>query len=210
MIKHWHRQGRHLPELNMDEPLPKKQPRLHHHTLLWPERDTRRVQAFDMRSAWTEELQVRDPVTDRKNPSILVVGKYLYFIGGHLETYQTSKSLGRLNVLTNERQVLSPMNETRAAGPIVALDDGRILAARGSSEHPPEMYDPVKNQWDTIIPMHQPRHYHAAAVLDGKIYVAGGETTRLLASVECFDPDTKKWSKLPRMISRRKDFKLVT
>jgi N-acetylneuraminic acid mutarotase len=41
-----------------------------------------------------------------------------------------------------------------------------------------------------------------ATVLDGKIYVAGGEwinTLKVLNSVEMFDPSTGEWSALPNL-----------
>ena len=58
--------------------------------------------------------------------------------------------------------------------------------------------------------MSQKRSFgHGSAVSDGKIYVAGGKTRRLLSSMECYDPKTKRWTNLPRMINRRRGFQLV-
>ena len=101
------------------------------------------------------------------------------------------------------------MNESREDGTMVALEDGRILAAGGYHETV-ELYDPVKNEWNYIKPMRQKRSFgHGSAVSDGKIYVAGGKTRRLLSSMECYDPKTKRWTNLPRMINRRRGFQLV-
>ena len=210
MVKHWHHQGRHLPDLHMDQPLPENPPRLCYNTLLWPERDRQMMQSYNKTSNTWTRLMLKDPVKDRESRDILMVGKYVYLIGGHLKNYfGPSLSLARLNVLTNKKRVLSPMKERRADGTMVALEDGRILAAGGYNETV-ELYDPVKNEWNYIKPMRQKRSYgHGSAVLCGKVYVAGGQAKRLLSSMECYDPKTKRWTNLPRMISRRKDFKLV-
>ena len=208
MVKHWHRQGRHLPDLDL--PLPENPPRLCYNTLLWPERDGHMIQSYDMTTNTWTEMSMEDPVKDRKSRDVLMVGKYVYLIGGYLKTYASSLSLARLNVLTNKMQVLSPMKENRDFGTMVALDDGRILASGGFSDSPPEFYDPVKDKWNYIKPMRQKRNYgHGSAASDGKIYVAGGKTRRLLSSMECYDPKTKRWSRMPRMINRRIYFKLV-
>jgi N-acetylneuraminic acid mutarotase len=37
-----------------------------------------------------------------------------------------------------------------------------------------DAYDPIANQWQALEPMLVPRHGYAAAVLDGRIYLAGG------------------------------------
>ena len=39
-----------------------------------------------------------------------------------------------------------------------------------------DVYDPTTNQWQTLPPMLVPRHGYGAAVLDGRIYLAGGAT----------------------------------
>ena len=51
------------------------------------------------------------------------------------------------------------------------------------------------------------RNFAAAAVLDGKLFVAGGATTRSkgLQTVECFDPETQTWAAAPAMPSFRRD-----
>jgi non-specific serine/threonine protein kinase len=62
------------------------------------------------------------------------------------------------------------------------------------------MYDPASHQWTFAPPMGVARAGFGATVLDGKIYVAGGEwinTLKTLNSVEAFDPSTGTWSALP-------------
>ena len=52
-----------------------------------------------------------------------------------------------------------------------------------------------------------------AAVLDDKLYVAGGSGADMpngrLSSVEVFDPQTNAWTELAPMGTKRKEFQLV-
>ena len=111
MVKHWHRQGRHLPDLHMDQLLPENKPRLCYNTLLWPERETNKMQSLNMTSNTWTGLRLDDPIKERKGRDILMVGKYVYLIGGHLKTYMPSLSLARLNVITKKKAVLTPMKD---------------------------------------------------------------------------------------------------
>lgn len=59
--------------------------------------------------------------------------------------------------------------------------------------------------------MNQARGQHSAAVLGGKIYVAGGDPWQTVArSVECFDPATGQWSNVASMHTPRMDFCMVS
>ena len=54
------------------------------------------------------------------------------------------------------------------------------------------------------------RSYMGAAVLGGKLYVAGGEAGgQALSSMEVFDPQTNVWTELEPMSIARAGFQLV-
>eukprot|EP00966_Prymnesium_polylepis_P169740 3924444-Prymnesium_polylepis.1 len=56
-------------------------------------------------------------------------------------------------------------------------------------------YEPSKGAWTEVAPMCTPREYVGAAVLDGRIYVAGGQDDELdLASVERYSPADNTWA----------------
>ena len=61
-----------------------------------------------------------------------------------------------------------------------------------------EVYDPVKDEWESIPPMSTARYAAGAASLGGRIYVVGGIGN--LACGECYDPKTKIWTRIPNMI----------
>ena len=64
-----------------------------------------------------------------------------------------------------------------------------------------ERYDPVANAWSPIAPMGTTRSSHAAAVIDGLVYVVGGSsaTASYLTTGERYDPVANAWSPIASM-----------
>ena len=64
-----------------------------------------------------------------------------------------------------------------------------------------EVYDPVKDEWESIPPMFTARQFAGAASLGGKIFVFGGVGDyESFQSGECYDPKTKMWNRISNMI----------
>ena len=64
-----------------------------------------------------------------------------------------------------------------------------------------EVYDPVKDEWESIPPMFNARQFAGAASLGGKIFVVGGEGDyESFKSGECYDPKMKMWTTISNMI----------
>jgi N-acetylneuraminic acid mutarotase len=79
----------------------------------------------------------------------------------------------------------------------------------GASTGRPEKYvadawvhDPAVGGWVKRAPMPTPRSGSGSAVIDGKIYVAGGRPPGGSA-FEVYDPATDKWEKLPDLPTQR-------
>ena len=91
-------------------------------------------------------------------------------------------------------------------GASVVAHVGRIYSFGGyqgdETRQTAEVYDPVKDEWESIPPMSTARYYAGAASLSGKIYVVGGygADNEDLSSGECYDPETKTWTRIPNMI----------
>ena len=91
-------------------------------------------------------------------------------------------------------------------GASVVANKGRIYVLGGyQCGVGAEVYDPVKDEWESIPPMSTARFYAGAASLSGKIYVVGGYGAdyNSLASCECYDPETNTWTRIPNMIEAR-------
>lgn len=64
---------------------------------------------------------------------------------------------------------------------------------------------------EAMEPMQYSRYSYAAAVMNKKVYVAGGTSDNNLnqCSVECYDPAVGKWTKIANMNHPRANFGLV-
>jgi len=64
-----------------------------------------------------------------------------------------------------------------------------------------ERYCPRTNEWTSVESMHESRFGCAVVAHQGKIYVSGGfgQDKAILCSVEAYDPEVDKWTKLPHM-----------
>ena len=69
-----------------------------------------------------------------------------------------------------------------------------------------EVYDPLTNRWEKRADMPTARNGINAAVVDGKIYVLGGQARRapglagrFVRSIEAYNPKTDKWQQLSDM-----------
>lgn len=103
---------------------------------------------------------------------------------------------------------------TRSEASAVALD-GYIYLVGGWTNTPVaggdtysldqlNRYDPLTDEWTEMESMNQSRDACAVAVLDGKIYAAGGYFGsnfgyEYLSSAEVYDPITDLWSDLPEL-----------
>ena len=86
-----------------------------------------------------------------------------------------------------------------AIGGIVGLPTGAPSALV-------EAYNPVTNTWAAVAPMLTPREGSGAAVIDGLIYVVGGNTVSsvAVANVERYDPAANAWTaRAPLPVARR-------
>lgn len=93
-----------------------------------------------------------------------------------------------------------------SGGKIYALGgyNGRTRMSSG------ERYEPQRNQWEMIPPMHRQRSDASAAALQDKIYIVGGFSGReVLNSAEVFDVETNQWTYIHPMINPRSGVSLV-
>ena len=74
-----------------------------------------------------------------------------------------------------------------------------------------EEYDPALNRWQARKPLPTPRSGIAAATLDGKIFVFGGEApSGTFHQVEAYDPQADSWSTYAPMPTARHGLGAVT
>ncbi|KAG9464725.1 hypothetical protein GDO78_019475 [Eleutherodactylus coqui] len=85
-----------------------------------------------------------------------------------------------------------------AIGGYTRLQGGRWSDSRALSCV--ERFDTFSQYWSTVSSLHQARNGMSAAVLEGKIYVVGGEKDSMIFDcVECYDPVSKQWTAVPSL-----------
>lgn len=74
--------------------------------------------------------------------------------------------------------------------------DGKIYVIGGFDAHKKlEVYDPVKNLWETKAESNKGHACHASCVINGKIYVFGGdEGFNFITTTEVYDPAANTWT----------------
>ena len=158
--------------------------------------------------------------TGRLNLCVAVSGDVVFAVGGYnFPPPEYKPSVLFLNTSASGQQwssALPSMSATRDSfGCGVA--DGMLYAVGGESANAPFVLRTVERldlakafsstgvaaQWEPVQSMHLSRSGHAVAVLDGRVYSAGGmandPSSTVLSSVEAFDPAINRWALLPPM-----------
>jgi N-acetylneuraminic acid mutarotase len=104
-------------------------------------------------------------------------------------------------------------------GKIYVIGGGRTVMKDGKpvtsyTNGDVDEYDPATDTWRTRSPMPEGGTHNGIAVLDGKIYMAGGFAggmhTLPTASLQVYDPSTDTWRKLAPLSSPRGSVSLTT
>jgi predicted outer membrane repeat protein len=144
------------------------------------------------------------------------IGTKIYVTGGRAGNgSRDDATLEIYNTETNAWSTGAPLPTPRENVEAVAIG-GRMYVVGGFIRNLPdwnqgeftgklEIYDPATNQWTTGTPMPTPRWDPAVAVVDGKLYAAGGMLANYTVSsvVEVYDPASNSWSTAPSMPTPR-------
>src|SRR5262249_44130957 len=125
----------------------------------------------------------------------------IYIPGGMAASGQTITSHFAYDVANNTwanvaespaASILYTLTPDEAAG-VYYFTGGSAIGQTGLTTM--RSYDPAANVWTDLTPMATARFGHKAALIEGKLYVAGGfGTTGTLRSGEVYDFSTKQWS----------------
>uniref|UniRef100_F1S8H2 Kelch like family member 33 n=1 Tax=Sus scrofa TaxID=9823 RepID=F1S8H2_PIG len=128
-----------------------------------------------------------------------LAGSELYVCGGQ-DFYSHSNTLAstlRWDPSQENWEEMAPLCQARSFFPLVVLD-GLLYALGGRNNgvalSSVETYNPKLNVWRPAPALPAPRFAHAAAVLEGQLYVSGGcsGTGQYLASLLHYDPNLEK------------------
>lgn len=166
----------------------------------------REVLIYDVATdTWSEGPEMP---AQRQGSAAVTLGDYIYVIGGD----EKNNHLLRFDPASGEWAELAPLLEIRNHVQAVVLDGkiwvlgGRWYGASNSivDFHTVEIYDPAADTWTAGPRMNRPHAGAAAAVIDGKIYIAGGELLSefppgMEPSVEVYDPAVGQWEVMGSM-----------
>ena len=131
------------------------------------------------------------------------IDSFLCVVGGLTTDDVRLSSVERFNTKKGAWELLQPMSSTRN-GCAAAVLQGNLCAIGGitgrangetKASNSVERHDPDTNEWEMTPGMHDSRDCCAAATLDNKIYVMGGETESFesLSSVEFYEERSNEW-----------------
>ncbi len=158
--------------------------------------------------------QVANASIARSELAVGQIGADIYIIGGYTNTTAGVPLAERYNVTTGEWTTLPDM--PAGTHHMTATGVGNLLIVAGGFDvtGPSGLtmtdrafkFDPSTNKWTELPPMGIPRAAHAAAAVNGKLYIVGGYTVALLGHtppVSIYDPQANMWTAgAPMPISR--------
>ncbi|HXQ89222.1 MAG TPA: kelch repeat-containing protein, partial [Solirubrobacterales bacterium] len=165
------------------------------------------VLAFDAHSRrWSEPTRL--PVGLNHAMVAAHDGK-LYVAGGFREGNEATDLFSEYDPATDRWSKLPPMKLARGGGAAVTIGDKLYVVDGGPNPYvnenpgPPvprlEIFDFAKRAWTVAAPPPVGVHHTGAAVVDGKIYLAGGRYADEVSSptFDVYDPATNRWTELP-------------
>ena len=180
---------------------------------------SRQVFVYDpAMNEWTERTPMPDG-TERATGCVAVLGDTIYVFGG--ARGGTVSDASAYDTVLDEWQALPALPEPRehcAAGAI----DGILYIAAGRSGaisgfRPATLvFNPTAMSYSMKAPITTPRGGVASAVLNGRLFVFGGEGNAAPASsgvfptVEAYDPRTNAWEALPPLTVPRHGYGAAT
>jgi len=154
-------------------------------------------------------LEVYDPVSNtwatkqsmylNHQGAAAVIGNKLYVVG---PSSNFTNSLEVYDPVTDAWTVKTPMPNPRAAG--AAALNGLLYTVGGDSFGTVEAYNPVTDSWSSKASLPgngNPIYDPGVAVMDGKLYAAGGFNHG--TTVDVYDPALNQWSFGPPMLTAR-------
>lgn len=159
---------------------------------------------FDARTGKYKRLAdapvaIDHPVVAKHDGEVILASGY---VDGETATGQ----MWAYNPETDEWRELPPMRTLRGAAGGAVIGD-KLYVAGGleqfGNEYKPydtmEIFDFETEEWEDGPSMHQARHHFDVAVVDGKLFAAGGRvpSNTSLSSFEEFDPERGTWRVLP-------------
>ncbi|XP_035675790.1 kelch-like protein 24 [Branchiostoma floridae] len=101
---------------------------------------------------------------------------------------------------TLDKAPLPELLQNKEGSAACVLDNDVIVTGGYKSMSKVWRYKPSLNSWTSLASLKKGRKNHGMTVLNGEVYVVGGENRELLHDVEVYREKTNKWTKLAPLI----------
>jgi N-acetylneuraminic acid mutarotase len=153
-----------------------------------------RASRYDVaRDTWEELPDVPAPLD---HLAAVTIGDEIFIVGGRTNGLRNvTAQLLAFDPASRSYAERAPMPTARG-GFAVSVVDGKLIVAGGEGNPAPdtagvfpqtEAYDPVTDDWKSLLEMRTPRHGMGAAGVDGAMYVPGGADRQAFAAVDVFE-----------------------
>lgn len=155
-------------------------------------------------NSWTSDAQALLPVGLSAFDAVVLGGKI--YVPGGMTSGATSASHSAYDIAANTWTTLADV-PTSAYWYALAADTERGVyyftggvGSAGGATTVVRAYNPQTNTWSDLPPMKTARYGHRAAVIDGKLYVAGGYgVSGGLSSGEVYDFASRQWTPIANL-----------
>ena len=161
-------------------------------------------------SGWSLSAPLPVPTSEQ---TVVVLGGKIYIAGGYAHARIPVDHLWIYDPATNRCSAGPPLPLALHHAPGATVNGKLYILggeAGGAGTGLPSLYlnsvfelDPQIGEWVARASMPTSRSAGGAAVIDGKIYVAGGRTVQTGADFAVYDPATDVWTALPSMPTQR-------
>ncbi len=140
---------------------------------------------------------------------VAALGGLVYVVGGFDADAQSTNRVWRYDPAPDAWQEVAPLPATQPLNHVACAPlGGKVYAIGGlrddfSAVASCFVYDPATNAWSPIAPLALARGAAAAAVIDGKVYAAGGLPAARSRDFAVYDPALNQWTALPSMPTGR-------
>lgn len=154
--------------------------------------------------------ETRAPLpTPRQEVGVAELDGQIYVIGGFNSAGLSVNTVERYHPATDQWTAAAPLPATSPLNHIGAASVGGFLYAVGGLRQNfigvnwVFRYDPDQDAWDEVAPMPTARGAMGVAVVDGKIYAAGGSPLVRGTDFAVYDPALDEWTVLNPMPTNR-------
>jgi len=161
-------------------------------------------------NGWSLSAPLPVPTSEQ---TVVELGGKIYIAGGYAHDRIPVDYLWIYDPATNRWSAGPPLPIAMHHAPGAAVNGKLYILggeAGGAGTGLPSLYlnsvfelDPQVGEWIARVPMPTSRSAGGAAVIDGRIYVAGGRTVQTGADFAMYDPATDVWTALPSMPTQR-------